>query len=341
MATLVDNANLVRTAAAAIDAAIRGKGGVTAGGLLNAAAAVEALETGGGSPPATPTLRTSGQKYMVNPVEGADSYKMIEVSCYSTSFVESADAVDITADVLAGRWAWMSPHQTARAIFALKDGIPSAPRLIGLYNPCLLGGTSVSLADGTEKPIERVTYDDELLVWDFDHGTTSRARPCWIKKRQVSGYYFRNTLSDGTVLLTTGRSMTGWGHRMFDETRQSFVYTTQSVGDEIRTLRGQKTHVSCARVEGLCEYYNVITERHLNLFANGILTSCSLSNGLGDIRGAMFVAGSVAERHAADEFAGMPRRLIKGLRLQEQRGDAETLKAYVNNLMSCMEEVPE
>lgn len=340
MATLVDNANLVRTAAASIDAAIRGKGGVTAGGLLNAAAAVEALETGVGSPPATPTLAgMSGQSYKLNSVEGADSYKMVELKIRGGGLSESADVKDITSYVLDGSYVYCNNY-TVHAIFAVKDGVPSQPRLVGLQYYCLLGGTSISLADGTEKPIERVTYDDELLVWDFDHGTMSRARPCWIKKRQVSGYYFRNTLSDGTVLLTTGRSSTGWGHRMFDETRQRFVYTTQSVGDEIRTLRGPKTHVSCARVEGLCEYYNVITERHLNLFANGILTSCSLSNGLGDIRGAMFVAGSVAERHAADEFAGIPRRFVEGLRLREQRGDAETLKAYVNNLISCME-VPE
>lgn len=47
MSTLVENANAVKSAAAAIDAAIVAKGGVTAGGLRNAAAAIAALPSGG------------------------------------------------------------------------------------------------------------------------------------------------------------------------------------------------------------------------------------------------------------------------------------------------------
>jgi hypothetical protein len=47
MATLVENANAVKSAAAAIDAAIVAKGGTTAGGLRNAAAAIAALPSGG------------------------------------------------------------------------------------------------------------------------------------------------------------------------------------------------------------------------------------------------------------------------------------------------------
>lgn len=47
MSTLVDNANAVKSAAAALDAAIVAKGGTTAGGLRNAAAAIAALPSGG------------------------------------------------------------------------------------------------------------------------------------------------------------------------------------------------------------------------------------------------------------------------------------------------------
>ena len=41
---------------------------------------------------------------------------------------------------------------------------------------CLLACTKISLADGTTKNIEDITYDDELLVWDFDNGCFSKAK---------------------------------------------------------------------------------------------------------------------------------------------------------------------
>ena len=194
---------------------------------------------------------------------------------------------------------------------------------------CFVKGTMVTLADGREKPCESITYDDELLVWDFDKGCLSSARPAWIKRKEIANYYFRNVLSDGTELLTTGQSTTGWGHRMFDQTRQKFVYTTQSVGDEIRTLKGIRRHVSCTLVDGMCEYYNIITAGHFNLFANGILTSCSLNN-LYPISGAKFVKDGRILR-PDDDFVGLE-RWIKPLRLRESVQDIEQLRSYVKNL---------
>ena len=196
-------------------------------------------------------------------------------------------------------------------------------------NSCFVKGTMITLADGREKPCESITYDDELLVWDFDKGCLSSARPAWIKMKEIANYYFRNVLSDGTELLTTGQSTTGWGHRMFDQTRQKFVYTTQSVGDEIRTLKGIRRHVSCTLVDGMCEYYNIITAGHFNLFANGILTSCSLNN-LYPISGAKFVKDGRILR-PDDDFVGLE-RWIKPLRLRESVQDIEQLRSYVKNL---------
>lgn len=34
----------------------------------------------------------------------------------------------------------------------------------------------------------------------------------------------------------------------------------------------------CERVDEEVEYYNIITEKHMNLFAEGILTSCRYNN---------------------------------------------------------------
>jgi len=136
----------------------------------------------------------------------------------------------------------------------------------------------VTLADNSEKNVEDITYNDELLVWDFDNGCLTTAKPIWIKKAQATDYWFLNKYRSGKILKTTGKSETGWGHRTFDLNKNKFIYTTESVSDNIFTLDGIDTHMSCERIEESCECYNIITECHFNLFANRILTSCSLNN---------------------------------------------------------------
>lgn len=143
---------------------------------------------------------------------------------------------------------------------------------------CLLAGTMIDLADGKQKPIEEITYEDELLVWNFDEGKLDSAKPAWIRRAKRRDYYFKNVLESGKILLTSGQSSTGWGHRMYDMNERKFIYTTKSVSDMIYTLDGPEMHMSCERINGECEYFNVITEKHFNMFANRILTSCSLNN---------------------------------------------------------------
>lgn len=53
---------------------------------------------------------------------------------------------------------------------------------IGTKSPCLLKGTKITLADRSEKNIEDLTYDDELLVWNFDEGKLDKAKTAWLKK---------------------------------------------------------------------------------------------------------------------------------------------------------------
>lgn len=143
---------------------------------------------------------------------------------------------------------------------------------------CLLYGTRIRLADGRDKSVEDIAYDDDLLVWDFDKGELGSAKPSWIKKAQTGDYYFRNRYASGRELLATGRSDTGWAHRHFDIERGEFLNTPSTVGDRIYTLDGADRHVASEYVEGKCEYYNILTARHFNLFANGVLTSCRLNN---------------------------------------------------------------
>lgn len=199
------------------------------------------------------------------------------------------------------------------------------------WQSCLLKGTRIMLANRTEKKIEDITYEDELLVWNFDEGKLDTAKPLWIKKAEKSDYFFRNVLGNWRELLTTGQSDTGWGHRMFDIDKGKFVYTTESVSDMIHTLDGSARHMSCQRIETECEYYNIVTDKHFNLFANRILTSCSLNN-LYPIVDMRFVkTGEIP--HQKSDF-DLPDRYIEGLRLCENPASVESLTKYVKKMIA-------
>ena len=197
------------------------------------------------------------------------------------------------------------------------------------WTECLLKGTLIYLTDGKVKPIEEVTYEDELLVWDFDNGCLASAKPLWIKKAQTSPFYFRNEFSDGRTLMTVGEPQTG-GHRLFNLTKNKFTYSMDTVGNEVYSLDGKLNHVSCNRIDEPCEYYNVITEKHFNLFANGILTSCRLNN-LYPIKDMKFVKDNRELRPI--EAYNVPLNYYKGLRLAEQTVDPNKVNKYIDNLI--------
>ena len=140
---------------------------------------------------------------------------------------------------------------------------------------CLVEGTQITLADGSKKAIEDINYDDELLVWNFYKGEFDTARPQWIMRPFVTNVYYETTLSDGTIIKTVGAS----GHRLFNFDKNSFVYDTECVGAKVYKENGVVAEVvSCEKKRNEARYYNIITTKHFNLFANGILTSCRLSN---------------------------------------------------------------
>ena len=193
---------------------------------------------------------------------------------------------------------------------------------------CLMRGTLVSLADGSEKPIEDVGYGDDLLVWDFERGETATARPLWIKCAERVRHAYRVRFAEGVTLDVTGPH----GHRAFNMDVGRFEYLPRSVGDRMWTLQGARRVVGCELrdVDGEC--YNIITAGHLNLFANGVLTSCRLNNCRAFDAERMRWAERASPRHLRDEFGAIPDMLIDGLCLCGQHGTAEETMEYVARL---------
>ena len=150
------------------------------------------------------------------------------------------------------------------------------------YWLCLTEGTLITLANGTKKPIEQVTYDDDLLVWNFYEGKFDTAKPCWIKIPQVASEYNLCKFSNGAEVGFVGEGGNKGYHRIYNDEAKCFTHTgvaetpigTTTFAEDM----SMPTLVEQEIVKKEVKYYNIITDKHFNLFANGILTSCRLSN---------------------------------------------------------------
>ena len=140
---------------------------------------------------------------------------------------------------------------------------------------CFVEGTLITLADGSKKPIEKLTYEDELLVWDFDEGKQSTAKIAQLQRNQRTRHYNKLVLEDGMELYTV------YNHSWFNITKNRFTRTMEAtdIGDEIMTVYGPKKLISKEEIvdENHVWYYNLITEK-VNCYANDILTSNHFSN---------------------------------------------------------------
>lgn len=147
---------------------------------------------------------------------------------------------------------------------------------------CLIEGTQITLADGSTKAVENITYDDELLVWNFYAGRFDKAKPIWIKVAEVAPRYNLVKFSNGSEVGFVGAGGEKGYHRIFNKEAGAFTHTgCKDTPNGTTTFAQDETFptvVSQEVVEKEVKYYNVITDKHYNLFANGILTSCRLSN---------------------------------------------------------------
>jgi len=195
------------------------------------------------------------------------------------------------------------------------------------YGPCLVAGTLMSLADGSQKKIEDITYDDVLSVWNFDLGEQSEARPLWVKRKQTTGDYTLVKFSDGTELKTVG-------HHIFNKQAGEFtkiITDDTPVGTVTVNEQGQEiTIVSKELVQETVDYYNIWTQYHLNAYANGVLTGNRYCN-IYPITNMKYAKDNRILR-SVEEFAGIDSKYIAGMRLQEQTFDLAFIQTMVDRI---------
>lgn len=147
---------------------------------------------------------------------------------------------------------------------------------------CLIKDTLITLSDGTKKYVQDITFDDELLVWDFYEGRFAKAKPMFIKKAELAEEWNLCRFSDGTELGLVGSD--GY-HRIWNNEANEFTHTGKPetpIGTHTFNERGEMPElISQEIIREPVEFYNIITEKHYNLFANGILTSKRWSNRYG------------------------------------------------------------
>jgi len=140
---------------------------------------------------------------------------------------------------------------------------------------CVTPDTLVTLADGSQKEIQYVTYEDQLLVWDFYKGEYT-VMPSSIVMNHGYGNYEVVTLNfaDGTVVNTIN------GHGFFDEDANKFVILNKDnveeyIGHSFTKDADKGTSsklISYSIKEEYTESWSILTAVHYNCILEGMLT---------------------------------------------------------------------
>jgi hypothetical protein len=274
---------------------------------------------------------------------GQTTYAISVDSCVTTSTTAERKAVrsgdncgnpiltGITGSQTVGFNASEFLYESINAVaYAINSvGISYSPTVLTWYPTiCLAEGTLITLADESTKPIENILMSDLIKVWDFDLGAFASAKPLWIKQKETTTHYNLLTFSDGSTLKTIEQ------HRIFNKEAGAFTYPMTNdtpIGTTTVNVRGEEVTLvdKCIMIDTV-NYYNVITEHYLNLYADGILTSMRYNN-IYPITDMKFVKDS-RQLRKRNEFVGIDQRWIDGLRLTEQTIPLSAITWYTQRL---------
>lgn len=143
---------------------------------------------------------------------------------------------------------------------------------------CFVEGTKITLSDGSTKLVQDIQYGDKVLCYDFTNGIQTTSYINWKIPERVATKYWEITLSDGTILNLVGSN--GKSHRLYNITKQRFDYPQDFEPSDF-TLKEDGTTayvLSCREIEKEVKFYNIASHEHINVYANGVLTSNRLNN---------------------------------------------------------------
>ena len=143
-------------------------------------------------------------------------------------------------------------------------------------NTCLIEGTKVKLANGREKKIEDIGYNDLLLVWSYEKGRVVEEYPLWIEKGKQADHYTRITFSDSSTINIFH------DHAFFSSDENKFINVLDTNSFHVGThiLKLSKTNelkeVTVEKIEEIEEeknYYFVASTRYYNIISDDFITT--------------------------------------------------------------------
>jgi len=148
--------------------------------------------------------------------------------------------------------------------------------LTKLKDGCVTSDTLITLADGSKKRIDQLTYQDELLVWDFYNGCYTTTVPSVLFNHGNGVHKVTNLrFSDGTTVGVIDE------HEFFDVDANSFVNITEENVSQYLGHRFAKATDDGYTVVTLKGYlyteeetgkWTILTAKHFNAIANGMLS---------------------------------------------------------------------
>jgi len=149
---------------------------------------------------------------------------------------------------------------------------------------CVTGDTLVTLADGSQKRIDELTYDDELKVWDFENGEYTVSATAVMRNHGYNdNTVITMTFDDGTVTKAVN------AHGYYDADLRKFVEITGDTaenyighhfvkedGDGYTTVVLEDVRVE----EQYIEAWSLLSAYHYNFITDGIFSISSSVGGL-------------------------------------------------------------
>lgn len=150
---------------------------------------------------------------------------------------------------------------------------------------CIVYDTPVTLADGTTKMIQDITFKDRILRFNHDTGKVDTSYCHWINKEKFASEYYKITFSDNSFIKIIHP------HAMFNLDKLKYVQVTDKndfyIGTNVPKLvskngRYELENVKVTNIEIVKEqvkFCEVVTGQFFNSFANNLLVSEPLTIG--------------------------------------------------------------
>ena len=149
---------------------------------------------------------------------------------------------------------------------------------------CFTEDTLVTMADGTYRTIQKIGYDDLLMVYNFDIGKFEASYPSWISQTGDYDNYYLVEFDDGSSLQIV------LNHRLFSTSDMQYIliidadyscigkkFLRQVMQDGVPVL----TEVTCTNITKIyekCKFYNMVTSQAINFMSNGYIGGTSNVN---------------------------------------------------------------